>query len=270
MADYLGLLREVATIAPPLFVFGGIAEAVLLDGRLDPSHGDIDVLTPRAELEFHIERLGDLGFAPFDVYYEPRPGLPLVFGSTRGGLALELSVLDYDPAGMPYFVLGADSGLASVALPADLFDWPSTIVSGVPVHTLSPLALVRRAFDHSDRWDAARLGRDGGADDPGLHGPGAGISPGRLPPGHGPTGPGVGRATRREERVRDGAGDDPAAAYCALAGRAVLLLGLRAAAVGHAAARDDLQPARSRRPLRAGRPLRTTGDLAGREVDCAE
>ena len=37
MADYLGLLRELATIEPPFFVFGGIAEAALLDGRLDPS-----------------------------------------------------------------------------------------------------------------------------------------------------------------------------------------------------------------------------------------
>lgn len=167
MADYLGFLREVATIEPPLFVFGGIAEAVLLDGRLDPTHGDIDVLTPRAELEFHIERLGDLGFAPFDVYYEPRPGLPLVFGRIRGGLALELSVLDYDPAGMPYFVLGADSGAVSVALPADLFDWPSTIVSGVPVHTLSPLALLQirsgatttGAFGPTRPQDTARQAR---------------------------------------------------------------------------------------------------------------
>jgi hypothetical protein len=42
-ADYLGLLREPA-VDPPLFVFGSVAEAVLLDGELGATHGDIDLL----------------------------------------------------------------------------------------------------------------------------------------------------------------------------------------------------------------------------------
>ena len=137
------MLRELAAIEPPLFVFGGVAEAALLDGRLDPSHGDVDLLTQRTEVDQSIARLGDLGFAPFEVYYEPRHGLPLVYGSTRDDLALELSVLDYDSAGMPYFALPTDGAVVAVALPADLFEWPPTIVSGVRIHTLSPLALVQ-------------------------------------------------------------------------------------------------------------------------------
>ena len=124
-------------------MFGGIAEAALLDGRLDPSHGDVDLLTARAEVDQSITRLGDLGFAPFDVYYEPRPGLPLVYGSTRDDLVLELSVLDHDSAGTPYFALPADGAVVAVALPADMFDWPPTIVSGAKIQTLSPLALVQ-------------------------------------------------------------------------------------------------------------------------------
>ena len=143
MAGYLGLLREVATLEPPLFVFGGVAEAVLLDRRLDLSHGDLDLLTPRTEVEGHIERLGDLGFAPFEVQFEPRHGLPLVYGATRDDLALELSVLDYDSAGMPYFALPTGAAVVAVALPIDLFEWPPTIVSGVRIHTLSPLALIQ-------------------------------------------------------------------------------------------------------------------------------
>ena len=107
------------------------------------SHGDVDLLTPRTEVEHRIERLGDFGFAPFEVYFEPRPGLPLVYGSTRDDLALELSVLDYDSAGMPYFALPADAAVVAVAVPGDLFNWPPTIVSGVRIHTLSPLALIQ-------------------------------------------------------------------------------------------------------------------------------
>jgi hypothetical protein len=142
VADYLALLRELSALDPPLFVFGSVAEAALLEGKLDASYGDVDVLILRSELELRLRQLDDLGFAPFTVYYEPRPDLPLVYGSTRGELALELSLLDIDPAGHPYFVVHTDGGPISIAVPSDLFQWAPTIIDGVPVHTLSPLALV--------------------------------------------------------------------------------------------------------------------------------
>src|SRR5206468_5385506 len=94
-----------------------------------------------------------------------------------------------------------------------------------------------------------RPGRD--ADNPGLHGPIAGVPPSRLASGRDPTAPRIGRPTGREEGVGGGAGDDTAATYCALSRRAVLLLALRTGAVGHAAAGDHLEPGRSRRPLGA-------------------
>lgn len=143
MADYLTLLRELSSIEPPLTVFGGVAQAALLDGQLGPSHGDIDVLIPRSELELRTGQLCDLGFAPFTAHYEPLPGLPLVYGSTRGDLTLELSVLDYDSAGRPYFVVRDGEGAVAVALPSDMFEWPPTLVSGVSIHTLSPLGLIQ-------------------------------------------------------------------------------------------------------------------------------
>jgi hypothetical protein len=142
VADYLALLRELSALDPPLFVFGSVAEAALLDGKLDESHGDLDILISRSELELRLRQLGDLGFAAFTVYYEPRPGLPLVYGSTREELALELSLLDVDPAGHPCFVVSTDDGPVSISVPPDLFQRAPTVVDGVPVHTLSPLALV--------------------------------------------------------------------------------------------------------------------------------
>ena len=143
VADYLALLRDLSSLRPPLFVFGSVAEAALLDGKLAASHGDLDVLISRSELEPRLRQLGALGFADFTVYYEPRPGLPLVYGSTREELALELSLLDIDPPGDPYFVVGTDSGPVSISVPPDLFHWAPTLIDGVPVHTLSPLALVQ-------------------------------------------------------------------------------------------------------------------------------
>jgi hypothetical protein len=142
VAEYLGLLRELAAIEPPLFVFGSVAEAVLLDGELSETHGDVDVAIPRTELGLRLRQLAVLGFDAFSVYYEPRPGLPLVYGSARGDLALELSLVDFDPAGIPFFAVRTNGRAVAIVLPADLFLWPPTVIDQVEIHTLSPLALV--------------------------------------------------------------------------------------------------------------------------------
>ena len=142
VADYLALLRELSTLDPPIFVFGSVAEAALLEGKLADSHGDIDVLIPRSELGRRLLQLDELGFAEFTVYYEPQPGLPLVYGSTRNDMALEVSLFDLDPAGNPFFVVSTDDGPAAISMPPDLLQWRPTIIDGVPIHTLSPLALV--------------------------------------------------------------------------------------------------------------------------------
>ena len=76
--DFVGLLRQLAALEPPLFVFGSVAETALLDGELSHAYGDVDVLVPRTELEWRLRQLAMLGFDDFTVYYEPRPGLPLV------------------------------------------------------------------------------------------------------------------------------------------------------------------------------------------------
>jgi len=160
--DFLGLLRELAELKPPLFVFGSVAEAALLDGELSQSHRDLDVLIPRTELEWRLRQLAVLGFDAFTVYYEPRPGLPLVYGCTRGDLALELSLVDYDPAGNPFFVVRAEGGAVAISVSADLFQWPPTVIDGVSIHTLSPLALVqvRAGASTTGAFGPERPGKD--------------------------------------------------------------------------------------------------------------
>ena len=143
VADYMPLLGELASLNPPPFIFGSIAEAVLLDRAVSQSHGDIDVLIPRDQAELKTEQLGELGFHDFAVYYEPLPGRPLVLGSSRGDLALELNLLDRDATGSPYFAVRTEDGPVAISMPRDLFDWPATIIDGVPIRTLSPLALIQ-------------------------------------------------------------------------------------------------------------------------------
>jgi hypothetical protein len=143
VGDYMPLLRALASLDPPLFIFGGIAETVLLDGGLRPSHGDVDILIRRDEFELRTGQLGELGFHDFAVYYEPRPARPLVLGSSRDDVAVELNMLDHDAAGSPYFAVRTEEGPVSISVPGDLFDWPATIIDGVPIRTLSPLALIQ-------------------------------------------------------------------------------------------------------------------------------
>jgi hypothetical protein len=71
VGDYLPLLRELASIDPPAFIFGGIAEDALLNGEIDSSHEDVDLLVPRDQLGISLKQLGALGFGDFAVYYEP-------------------------------------------------------------------------------------------------------------------------------------------------------------------------------------------------------
>lgn len=120
------------------------------------------MLIPRTELEWRLRQLAVLGFDAFTVYYEPRPGLPLVYGCTRGDLALELSLVDYDPAGNPFFVVRTDDAAVAISVPADLFRWPPTVIDGVSIHTLSPLALVhvRAGASATRAFGPERPGKD--------------------------------------------------------------------------------------------------------------
>jgi hypothetical protein len=163
MADYLPLLGELASLQPPMFIFGGIAEEVLLDGELSSSHGDVDVLTRREQLKLQTEQLAELGFRDFAVHYEPIPRRPLVLGSSRGDLVLELNLLDYDEMGDPYFVVRIEDGPVAISLPSDLLSWPPTIIDGVPIRTLSPLALVqiRAGLTATGVFGPPRPGKDG-------------------------------------------------------------------------------------------------------------
>src|SRR5436853_4136843 len=104
-------------------------------------------------------------------------------------------------------------------------------------------SIARRGLPRAPRrgGEGARgaLGRHAGANNPRLYGPAARVARARLAPGRDPTGPRIGRPTGPEEGVADRAGENAAAAYCPLTRRAVLLLALRAGAVGSAAPGDQ-------------------------------
>ena len=141
--NHAELLAGLADLDPPVYLFGGVAEDVLLHGHLSRPHGDVDVFVLRQDLPGRMKQFADLGFDNFELRYAPRPGQPLALGCPRGQTDLELGV--FDTAGSDvYFEVEDESGVIQrVFLPPDaLVNDEPTNVDGVPVWTLSPLSLV--------------------------------------------------------------------------------------------------------------------------------
>ena len=147
-AGWLPAVAELCELDPPVWVFGGIAEEALLEGSIGPDHGDVDVLVDRKALRSHMQSLEALGYPALQVYFEAVPGQPLVLGTERDGMPVEVGVYDEIDAGVASFVLPTERGLTRFVLPEDTLRHPITEIEGTSVRTVSPLALfhLREAF----------------------------------------------------------------------------------------------------------------------------
>lgn len=157
-SGYTDLIGRLSTLDPPMFVFGGFAEEALLEGTLQRPHGDVDVIVRRNELDARLRQVEELGFAPLGVYYEPRPGLPLVMGGSGNGLNLELGIVDEGTSGF-YFVTGdADGEPHRFDLTDDLFLHPPLTIEATTIHVASPRALfqIREAFAKAETFGPLR------------------------------------------------------------------------------------------------------------------
>ena len=147
-ANHRPLIERISQLDPPLFLFGGVAEDVLMFGDIDRPHGDVDVLVRRSALASVMDQCEQLGFGSLQVFYEPRADLPLVLGGSDGTFDIELGVSDEED-GEHFFVAGdAEGRLFRVSLPSDVYEYPPTLIDGLTIHTISPLALyqMRAAF----------------------------------------------------------------------------------------------------------------------------
>ena len=140
-AEYLPLIRSLMELDAPIRIFGGFAEDALLGGRIRRHHDDVDVMIARDALDRGLRMFEELAFAPPEIRFEPTAGSPLVMGTVREGLNLELSVIDIAEAGPPSFTLPGEHGLVRVLLPPDTWSWPPCELEGIVVRTISPLAL---------------------------------------------------------------------------------------------------------------------------------
>jgi hypothetical protein len=146
---YESLVRSVMGLDPPLFIFGGFAEDVLLNGRVARPHSDLDVLMYREEIDQRLEQFATLGFTAWEVWYMPRPGLPLVYHAASDGIDLEPSVFERDEIGCHFVLEDLTGTLNRVYLPDDAFAYPPIPLNGIDYRILSPLSLyqIRAAIE---------------------------------------------------------------------------------------------------------------------------
>lgn len=156
MKDHLDVIRALAEWSPPVHLFGGFAEDAVLHGRVTRRHEDVDVVVLRDDLPARIGQAKRMGFTRFRVRFEPVPGRPLVVGSLLGPLNLEFGVFDRAPDGRVYFDTPTPAGLTRVWLPPDALEGGERTLEGVPVRTLTPLALYQMRVGVSETFGGLR------------------------------------------------------------------------------------------------------------------
>jgi hypothetical protein len=151
-------LRKIASLAPPLYVMGGIAEDLLLRGNVVEGHRDLDMLVPVKHLGLAAEQLVSIGLAW--VPHDDQPGRPWVFGANTS-LPVEVWPCLTTASG-EYFVVvpGSDGRHFRLELPSDTF-LHAPREAGLKLHTVSPLALYRmRLASAQTRHEGMRSERD--------------------------------------------------------------------------------------------------------------
>ncbi len=161
------LLKKIASLTPPPFVMGGFAEDLLLDGRSDRPHKDLDLLTRRDQLDALLAQLTVLGVAQWQVRLADPAGRPLLLSGRAllegDGLEVEVYAAAAEPDGGYSFEVPAEgpAGRRRLFLPRDTFEHPATSLADGFVHTVSPLALaLMRATSAQTRHTGEKQARD--------------------------------------------------------------------------------------------------------------
>jgi hypothetical protein len=146
----LDLLARMAELDPPPHVMGGYAEDAVVGGTVSRPHDDVDWAVMRRDLPLRLEQMRGLGFGEPETWGEAAPGLPFYLYAARDdGLSVDVAVFE-EVDGHPTIDVGTlrfqvdgqkPPGGFRVHLPADAFSYPTASVDGVPVRSLSPLAL---------------------------------------------------------------------------------------------------------------------------------
>ncbi len=160
---YRALLKCLATLSPPLFVMGGFAEDALLFHRITGQHADLDVLVVHNQLNQHLQQLTALSLAESSTLLEEAPKHPLILGTHVDSPHIEIWVSTPEPSGGYSFDVDGQPPPSRyrLFLPEDTFHYPATMIEGIAIQTISPLALYHlRAISAMTRHVGEKRAKD--------------------------------------------------------------------------------------------------------------
>jgi hypothetical protein len=125
----------------PAAVYGGLATDALLSGTVEREHGDIDVLVLQADAAEMSELLTAKGYDVTDLGRVT--GGPNKLRALRGGVVIDVSVIDIDPeTEQPCVDVNAPDGQQHrVLFDPDIFNYPPQRLEDEQVRTVSPLGM---------------------------------------------------------------------------------------------------------------------------------
>ena len=162
-AEYRALLQRLATISPSLFIMGGFAEDALLFHRITGQHADLDVLAIRPRLHRQLQQLTALGLVGSTTSRNEESKHPLILRASGNSRHIEIWVSTPEPSGGYSFEVNGQSPSKRfrVYLPKDTFHYPATLIEGVVIQTVSPLALYHlRAISAMTRHGGEKRAKD--------------------------------------------------------------------------------------------------------------
>ncbi|HJY81038.1 MAG TPA: hypothetical protein VKK81_08150 [Candidatus Binatia bacterium] len=161
--EYRVLLQRLAPLSPPLFIMGGFAEDALLFHRIAGQHADLDVLVMHHQLHRQLQQLTALGLAESAPSFGDTPKYPLLLGARADSPHIEIWVSTLEPSGGYSFEVEGHppSNRYLIYLPEDTFDYSATMIEGITIQTISPLALYHlRAISAMTRHVGEKRARD--------------------------------------------------------------------------------------------------------------
>jgi hypothetical protein len=150
-------LAVFTPLTPFVFIMGGFAEDALLGNELDRPHKDLDLLARPGTLAAITAQLEAVQSGGWEVVLAGASGQPLMLRGQAGSLELEIyqTVPDADGFSFEVPAQGPASRLR-LFLPEDTFAYPATVLDGLAIQTVSPLALaLMRASSAQTRHGAA-------------------------------------------------------------------------------------------------------------------
>jgi hypothetical protein len=161
--EYRVLLKCLATLSPPIFIMGGFAEDALLFHRITGQRADLDVLVIRPQLNQQLQQLTALGLAESTTSLDEVSKHPLILRASVNSPHIEIWVSTPEPSGSYSFEVEGQSPSTRfrLYLPEDTFHYPATLIEGIAIQTVSPLALYHlRAISAMTRHVGEKRAKD--------------------------------------------------------------------------------------------------------------